>query len=195
MSQYSPEEGTFIVTALGIGCALSFLVPISVSIIDWYLDLGLHFEVVFTAWLLADFWTFPTAFYLLYHPITLPLPIWLTFGQPVTFGGIAPNVCKYPTLTLEVKPPGGWPCFPAHLKDRVAHLVGPEGWKYLVHLDAELILCLAFLVINLGLITFLVHVIRKPRYVPRLSRETCSLCGQRKVGKKSTEKSDCEKQQ
>jgi hypothetical protein len=195
MSQYSPEEGQFIVTALGIGCALSFLVPILVEAVNWYLDLGLHFEVAFTAWLLADLWTFPTGFYLLYHPVTLPLPTWLTFGHPVTFGGIAPNVCNNPTLTLEVKPPGGWPCFPAHLKDRAARLAGPEGWKYLIHLDAELILCLFCAVLNFGLITFLMRMIRKPRFDPKRARETCRHCGQKKVGTKSGEKSDCEKQQ
>jgi hypothetical protein len=195
MSQYSPEEGQFIVTALGIGCALSFLVPILVEAVNWYLDLGLHFEVAFTAWLLADLWTFPTGFYLLYHPVTLPLPTWLTFGHPVTFGGIAPNVCHNPTLTLEVKPPGGWPCFPAHLKDRAARLAGPEGWKYLIHLDAELILCLFCAVLNFGLITFLMRMIRKPRFDPKRARETCRHCGQKKVGTKSGEKSDCEKQQ
>lgn len=195
MSQYSPEEGQFIVTALGVGCALSFLVPILVEAVSWYLDLGLHFEVAFTAWLLADLWTFPTGFYLLYHPVTLPVPTWLTSGHPVTFGGIAPNVCNNPTLTLEVKPPGGWPCFPAHLKDRAAKLAGPEGWKYLIHLDAELILCLFFAVLNFGLITFLIRMIRKPRFDPKRARETCRHCGQKKVGKKSAEKSDCEKQQ
>jgi len=195
MSEYSPEEGEFIVTALAVGCALSFVVPITVETLNRYLDLGLQFEVGFIAWLLADFWTFPTGFYLLYHPVTLPLPTWLTFGHPVTFGGISPSVCNNPTLTLEAKPPGGWPCFPSHLKDRIAHLAGPEGWKYLVYLDAKLILCLSFLIINIILITYLVFMIRKPRFDPKRARETCRLCGQKKVGKKSTKKSDCEKQQ
>jgi hypothetical protein len=195
MSEYSPEEGGFIVTAFAVGCALSFLVPITVETFNRYLDLGLHFEAGFLAWLLADFWTFPTGFYLLYHPVTLPLPTWLTFGHPVTFGGISPNVCNNPTLTLVAKPPGGWPCFPAHLKDRIAHLAGPEGWKYLVYLDAKLILCLSFLFINIVLITWLVFTVRKPRVDPKRARETCRLCGQKKAGKASSEKSDCEKQQ
>lgn len=33
------------------------------------------------------------AFYLALHPVTLPLPQWLTFGHPVTFGGIVLKVC------------------------------------------------------------------------------------------------------
>jgi len=74
MSEYSPEEGQFIVTALAIGCALSFLAPILVATTNWYLNMGLHPEVGIAAWLLADLWTFPTAYWLLCHPVTLPLP-------------------------------------------------------------------------------------------------------------------------
>ena len=53
----------------------------------------------------------------------------------------------------------------------------------------------SILIINIILITYLVFMIRKPRFDPKRARETCRLCGQKKVGKKSTKKSDCEKQQ
>lgn len=194
MSEYSPEEGQYIVTALATGCALSFLVPILVATVNWFLDLGLHPGVGIAAWLLADLWTFPTAFWLLYHPVTLPLPTWLTFGHPVTFGGITPNVCNNPTLILEAKPPGGWPCFPSQLQDRISNSTGPKGWKYLVHMDARLIACLLFLVVNIGLITFLIFEIRRPRFDAREARETCRLCGQEKTDTKPSEGGDSEKQ-
>jgi len=112
----------------------------------------------------------------------------------VTFGGITPNVCNNPTLTLEAKLTGGWPCFPAQLKDRIANLAGPEGWKYLVHLDARLICCLAFLVVNIGTITFLVFEIRRPRFDAKEARETCRPCGQKKPDTKPSKKGDSEKQ-
>lgn len=195
MSEYSPEEGQFFNAALGYCFALSFVVPILEVTINWYLDLGLHPDVGILAWLLAIGWAFPAAFYLLYHPVTLPFPTWLTSGYPVTFGGVVPNVCNHPKLTLGYKPAGGWPCFPSQLKDRFDHLSGPDGWKYLTQLDARLQLCIFFFVFNVGMITALVFLIRKPRFDPKRARETCRHCGQKKVGKKSAEKSDCEKQQ
>ncbi|GAB7333475.1 hypothetical protein MBLNU13_g05069t1 [Cladosporium sp. NU13] len=122
----------------------------------------------------------------------MPLPTWLTFGHPMTFGGITANVCNNPTLTLEAKPHGRWPCFPSQPKDRIANLTGPEGWKYLVQL--RLIGYLLFLVVNISLITFLIFEIRRPRFDTKEARETCRLCGQGKPDTIPAEKGDSETQ-
>jgi len=195
MSECLSVEDQFFNNTLGYCFALSILVPILEVTISWYLDLGLRPEVGISAWLLAIGWTFPAAFYILYHPVTLPLPTWLTSGHPVTFGGIIPDVCNNPTLTLQFGEPGGWPCFPSQLKDRFANLSGPDGWKYLTRLDARMQLCIFFFVFNVGVITTMVFWIRKPRFDSKRACETCRNCGQKRVGKASGEKSDCEKQQ
>lgn len=196
MSGCSSNDDQFLNTALGYCFALSFLVPTLEVAINWYFDLGLHPHVGIVAWMLAIIWTFPAAFYLIYHPVTLPLPAWLTFGHPVSFGGITPNVCNNPTLTLEnmCRPPGGWPCFPSQLRDRFANLAGPDGWKYLTRLDARLQLCIFFVVLNIGVITGLVFMIRESRFDAKEARETCRLCGQKKPDTKPSKKGDNEKQ-
>ena len=191
MAQYSPEESRFIITALGVGIALYPLVPILVETSNWYWDLHLN---PIAAFILAVLWAHPKAFYLLFHPVTLPLPTWLTSEHPVTFGGVAPNICTSPTLMLKINTPGGWPCFPAHLKDSLVHLVGPGGWKYLVILDAELILCLIFLAFHIVLILVWIFPPPKPCLDAERAHATCELCGQEKVDVKASEKSDIEKQ-
>lgn len=193
MSEYSVNTEQFFNRSLGYCFALSLLVHILEVTINWYLDLGLHPEVGSLAWLLAMGWTFPAAFYLLYHPVTLLLSAWPTW-HPVAFGGVTPNVCNNPTLTLGSSPAGGWPCFSSQLKDRFANLSGPDGWKYLTQLDARLQLCILFVVFNVVVITALVSLIRKPRFDPS-ARETCRHCGQNRVGNKPTEESDSKKQQ
>ena len=196
MFEYSSYYDQFFDTVLKYCFALSFLVPILGVAINWYFHLGLNPDVALIAWVLELIWAFPVAFYLVYHPVTLPLPTWLTYGHPVTFGGIEPNVCHNPTLTLEnmYRPAGGWPCFPSQLKDRFANLSGPHGWKYLTQLDARLQLCIFFVVLNIGVITGLVIKIRKP-YLDdaKPARGTCRLCGQAIPDTRPPQKSDIEK--
>lgn len=160
---YSSLEEKFLNEALSTGLALSILVPISVGMINWYFKLGLRPRSAIFAWALSIVWMFPTALYLLYHPVTLPMPKWLEFGQMVVLGGIKPNVCENPTAALGSDLVGGWPCFPAQLKDRIAKLAGPEGWKYLVQLDGRLLACLIFLAVNIALLAMLFAEVRKPR--------------------------------
>lgn len=188
----SSPANIFVTKVLMAGFAMSHFNIVIVAIIDIYFSLGMNPDLGLLAVVWGYLWSFPTAFYLLYHSVTLPLPQW-----PVIFGGILPNVCENPTLTLGIEtvdPSQDWPCFPAHLKDRIANLTGPGGWKYLVHLDARLICCLSFLVINIGLITFLIFQIRRPRFDVKEARETCRLCGQKKPDTKSSKKGDNEKQ-
>lgn len=196
MFEYSSYYDQFFDTVLKYCFALSFLVPILGAAINWYFHLGLNPDVALIAWVLELIWAFPVAFYLVYHPVTLPLPTWLTYGHPVTFGGIEPNVCNNPTLTLEnmYRPAGGWPCFPAQLKDRFANLSGPHGWKYLIQLDARLQLCIFFVVLTIGVIAGLVIKIRKP-YLDdaKPARGTCRLCGQAIPDTRPPQKSDIEK--
>jgi hypothetical protein len=86
-------------------------------------------------------WSFPVMFYFLYHRATLPLPEWLTSGRPVTFGGIAPNVC-------EAGASGIWPCFPKDFKNLVGNVVGLKGWEYLVPRQGTIWLLFFFLALN-----------------------------------------------
>jgi hypothetical protein len=94
--------------------------------------------------------------YFLYHRATLPLPEWLTFVHPVTFGGIASNVC-------EAGDRGYWPCLPNDLKNWLAGIGGLEEWKHLVLREGRVWLCLFFPALNLVLFA----MVRKHRQIQR----------------------------
>jgi hypothetical protein len=81
---------------------------------DWDSDVFL-FTFIFSI-----VWSFPVMIYFLYHRTTLPVPEWLTSGRPVTFGGIAPNVC-------EAGYHDRWLCFPDDLKNWLANVYGLKG--------------------------------------------------------------------
>ena len=191
---YSSPEEKFLNEALSTGLALSILVPISIGLVNWYFELGLRPRAAYLSWALSIVWMFPTALYLLYHPVTLPMPKWLEFGHPAVLGGIKPKVCENPTAALGLELVGGWPCFPAQLKDRIAKLAGPDGWKYLIRQDTRLQLCILFVVLNISVITGLVFMIRESRFDAKEARETCRLCGQKKPDTKPSKKGDNEKQ-
>ena len=126
-----------------------FSVPVAIALIDYHLDLGLHPDVGVLIWIIVGFWAFPTALYLLYHRVTLPL-------TSVGFGGVKPNICHNSTLAPGVDGGHEWPCFPSELETRLANVAtGPEGWKYLIP-ERKIIACLVFIALNLGLFAELV---------------------------------------
>jgi hypothetical protein len=101
------------------------------------------------------------------------------------------NVCTNPTLTLGVDPSHDRPCFPAHLKDRVINLAGPDGWRHLIEFDARIIGCIFFLVINIGMLAWFVATARKPHFEEVAVPESY---GQSKVDTELSELEDLEKQ-
>lgn len=185
------QVATFFNKAIIVGFALSWLAPILLAFIDFKLGLGINPDVAPLAMLRAMLWILPIAAYLIHHPATLPLPQWLTFGHPVTFGGIVPNVRENPTLTLGVDPSGDWPCFPAQMKDRIVNLVGPNGWRYLIEFDARIIACVLFLVLNLGMLAWVLATARKPFDEEKRAFEACI---QSDANAGSSELKDIEKQ-
>jgi hypothetical protein len=193
MSIYTPQEGAFFDRMLQINVALAFLPPILSATMNWYLDLGLHPDVYMIIWILAELWAFPITFYILYHLVTLPT--WLTFGYPVAFGGVRPNICNT-TLVPGFFGSGDWPCFPSDLKTRLAE-IATGGWRYLFQLDGQLIGCFFFLALNVGFMAMLGAELRKPRFdseTAKQARETCKSCGHRKtVDTEALRHGDCEK--
>jgi hypothetical protein len=140
----------------------------------------------------GQLWTRWVVLYLLFHPVTLPLPTWLTSGHPVTFGGITPNVCDNHTLSLGWNGGHDWPCLPSELATRFANVAGPEGWKWLLQLDAKVGYCLIFFVLNLGILTMLMFELRKLRSgIARNAKGT----GETNTDIDPSEPGDCEKQQ
>jgi hypothetical protein len=102
---------------------------------------------------------FPTTLYFLYHPVTLP-----NFGQLVAFGGVTPNVCHNSTLALGFKEGHIWPCLVSELRTRLANVAGPEGWKWLIHPDGKILLCLFFFACYLAFLAMVMAEPRKPRF-------------------------------
>lgn len=114
----------------------------------------------------------PLAAYLLYHPLTLPLPTCMTFGHSVTFGGIWPNVCDPSNLALHPRGDGGWPCFPRELETWLVDVAGPDGWFYLVRPNEMIQACLIFLGFYVGFFLFVFLMVCKvPRYKARKDEE------------------------
>jgi hypothetical protein len=188
----SSPANIFVTKVLMAGFAMSYFNIVIVAIIDIYFGLGMNPDLGLLAVVWVYLWSFPTAFYLLYHSVTLPLPQW-----PVTFGGVLPKVCENSTLTLgmeNVDPRQDWPCFPAHLKDRIANLAGPEGWRYLIEVDGRIMICL-FLVLNIAMLAWTVAVARRPWKEGDPALGCIELASQSKVDAELSELEDLEKQQ
>jgi hypothetical protein len=162
-------------------------VPTLIQIADWYWGLDFHPEVRALSWFWIAGWSFPTAIYPLYYSVTLPLPMLMTSGRPISFGGVLYNVCDESTVEQ-------WPCFPSQTKTWLANMSQPGGWKYLSQLDPKFLSYLIFMAFNLGILTAMVYYLCKPPFEESSKQETCSLCGQRQVEPRSSEIGDCEKQ-
>lgn len=187
------QEDEFLRKAVYIGFALSHLASTSIFALGLCLDMHTNIHII--ALMFGILWTHPTTLYLLYHPMTLPLPTWLTSGHPLIIGGITPNICQHSTLELGLEGGGSWPCLPSEFKARLANMAGPEGWKWLVQLDRKAINCLIFLGLNLGILTMLMIDLRKPRpnaeRDARGTQQTCALYEKRAIGTETSEPGDC----
>jgi hypothetical protein len=188
MPGMSPEESKVFAWAAGTVFFTSFLTIILSESANQYWKLGLHPSVAlqFGGWIVG--WSIPTAMYLLYHRVTRPLPMWMTPGRPVSFGGVSSNICDEFNANR-------WPCFPSQMKNWLANVSESGGWKYLFQPPIGFVGCLVFLAFNLGMLIAMVHFLRKPRFEELLrAQETCSLCGQRRTDVTSSELGDAEKQ-
>ena len=163
MSHIPAQDESFIGKTMGSGLALSLLSIILAQSLNLYLDLGFRPEACLTVGLVVTIWVFPTTLWLLYHRISLPT--WLTFGHPVSFGGVRPNVCNSTFVPgLMIDRPCDWACFPSELQTRLARVIGgPERLKYLFQLDLKIIACFIFLAMILGMVAAVVHELRQPR--------------------------------
>lgn len=114
----------------------------------------------------------PVAAYLVYHPLTLPLPTCMTFGHSVTFGGIWPNVCDPSNLALHPRGDGGWPCFPRELETWLVNVAGPDSWHYLVRPNEMIQACLLLLGFYVGFFLFVYLMVCKvPQYEAQKDEE------------------------
>lgn len=98
-------------------------------------------------------WRFPLTFLLQYHRVALPT--WLTFGYPVAFGGVLPNVCDDTIKEIAL-----WPCIYEDSKTWLVNVAGPHGWRYLVHPNSALLWCAALLIWMLVAPMLMVKVFR-----------------------------------
>lgn len=91
----SHAAAMFLIRGMGVGLALAFLAVGCTEFLGWYFELGLHYEVSGHIFMLAILWVIPIVTYLLYHQLTIPT--WLTFGHPVSLGGVKRNICDEST--------------------------------------------------------------------------------------------------
>lgn len=72
-------------------------------------------------------WGAPIALFLQYTRMNLPT--WLTFGHPVAFGGVMPDVCD--DISWAINPEtGGWPCVSSCWGKWLADMYGPDDWEF-----------------------------------------------------------------
>lgn len=100
-----------------------------------------------------NLWRYPLIFFLQYHRVALP--IWLTFGYPVAFGGILPHACDDTIREIAV-----WPCVHEDFKTWLINIAGPHGWRYLVFPGQTLLKCAAFFIWTLVGLMLMVKVVR-----------------------------------
>ena len=102
--------------------------------------------------------------YLLYHQLTIPT--WLTFGYPVSFGGVKPNICDESTADQ-------CPCF-----TWFSDVTGPGGWKYLFKPDFKLMFFILLLAYDIIFLRCLFTSLRKTKGDDTRRRgRKCSECG------------------
>ena len=191
MFENTPQEDEFFRQAVWYGSVLCiFLAPIPVTAISLFFGVDVNFGLFWIAWMFGFLWIHLAALYLIYHPVTLPLPTWLTSGHPVTFGGFRPDICDNSTLSLGWEGGHDWPCLPSEIGTRFANVTGPEGWKWLVQLDGKLTCCLGFLALNLMVCTMLMAELRKPRSDGARDAKSAP---ETKNDAESTEPGDCKK--
>lgn len=130
--QLLAESDEFLNLAVWVAGALDLLIGACIAFIGSHLRLKPDPRVIMFPTMFGMMSVLPVSTYLLYQPLTLPLPTCLTFGHPVNFGGIWPNVCDPSNLALHPRGDGGWPCFPRELRTWLANVAGPDGWHYLV---------------------------------------------------------------
>lgn len=80
-------------TGVWIGFAFARIAYILTEVVNRLLGLGLSPQVTILVLPTTMWWSIAINFYLLYHRVTLPLPLWLTCGHPVVYGGMISNVC------------------------------------------------------------------------------------------------------
>ena len=148
------NKGTVFAFALGIMGA------VCTGLIDWFLEMGWGPQ---TATLVFDFsmlWHIPIALYLIYHRLTLPLPICVTFGQPLALGGIVSDTCDGSNY-------GSWPCFTHDLKVWLGSLIRLESWSQVFKPEMTVVL---FLIFVAGNILWLRSFAKALRYDPQLAK-------------------------
>jgi len=171
----------FFAHGMCIGLALSFSAAGCTDLLGWYFKLDLHKHVSQHVFALALSWTVPIVTYLLYHQLTIPT--WLTFGHPVSLGGVKRNICDDSTANQ-------WPCF-----TWFSDVTGPGGWKYLFQPDAKLIFFLLLLFFNIVFLELLATSLRKSKIDdPQRRSKKCSKCGKPRADIGMAELSDTEKQ-
>lgn len=104
-------------------------------------------------------WAYPVGMFISYHRIDLPT--WLTFGYPVAFGGVIPNVCNDVACAIYPDDDSNWACLLSGLETWRSKVLSPGGWKYLLQVDEKLLLCLMFLGWQIFQCLYVVMVLRE----------------------------------
>jgi hypothetical protein len=153
------------------------------TMIDYYLDLGYGDGALLIPLFWTTLWGLATNRYLLYHRVTLPLPTWLAFGHPVTFGGVLPNVCDQSAWTA-------WPCLPRDwhkfMNTPLLHVLDKENWP-----KWNVVTILFFVACNLSLFTRVFYTVRNA--CRRNALKNDGKCEHLEAGAKLLELGDMEK--
>lgn len=151
-------------TGVWIGFAFAPIAFILTEAVNRSLSLGLGPQVTILVLPTTMWWSLAINLYLLYHRVTLPLPLWLTSGHSVAYGGMISNVCDEPNAYLDYKGDGSWPCLPSMFSAWLTDLTGPKGWNHLFHPPDKVIACLVFATGNLLVLAVFVHGLRTSRF-------------------------------
>lgn len=117
------EAHDFSETVRNIGNGFATMAPMTASRIARHWDIS-EFQLAIPALPLVSIWVPIAASISAYHRISLPT--WLTFGHPIGFGGVLPNVCCEMDKVMQGGE-GDYPCLPYEFKIWLAKVVGPKG--------------------------------------------------------------------
>jgi hypothetical protein len=164
------DREAFLSTGAKIDFFLGIFFSVCGTMIDWYFELGVGENALIIPYIWTVLWGLPLNMYFVYHRVTLPT--WLTFGHPVTFGGILPNVDDESATTKR-------PCLP---RDWHKFMNGNWPENHVVF----------YLALNLGLFTWIFCTLRNARRRNALKND--EKCEHLEAGAKSSELGDLEKQ-
>jgi hypothetical protein len=157
-----------LILGMGVGLTLAFLSIGCIMFLKWYFKLRLQYKSSMHIFNLALLWIAPVVTYLLYHQFTITT--WLTFGYPVSLGGVQRDFCDESTADQ-------WPC-----SFWVSDDIGLGGWKYLPMPDLKVVILQLYTISSAYFLRWLLISLRETRGDETQPRGGgCSKCEQRRA--------------